>query len=233
MSKEDTTDQVNQLIDMGKERGFLTYEEVNDILPSDIFLPEQIDDMMIMFGEMDIEIVEGIQKARIPKRKLQKIPKEVEAEREEGLEKVPFEKFNDPAIIYLREMASVSLLNRDEEIEIAKRIEEGEKEIAAVVLNTPLMIREIISIGENLKSDRISVREVIRDSNDEGTDIDEQYYKRKVLSLVQRINRREQKKRELQKKLTQKHLSEVITSPQSGELGGCEPPQGWPMTNLY
>ncbi len=126
----DAADQVNQLIDMGKEKGFLTYKEVNDILPSDIFSPEQIDNMMVMFGEMDIEIVEGIQKVRIPKRKLKKIPEEVKSETEEGLEKVPFEKSNDPAIIYLREMASVSLLNRDEEIEIAKRIEEGEKEIA-------------------------------------------------------------------------------------------------------
>jgi RNA polymerase primary sigma factor len=209
MSKEDTTDQVNQLIDVGKEKGFLTYKEVNDILPSDIFSPEQIDNMMVMFGEMDIEIVEGIQKVRIPKRKLKKIPEEVKSETEEGLEKVSFEKSNDPAIIYLREMASVSLLNRDEEIEIAKRIEEGEKEIAEVVLNTPLVIREIISIGEKLKSDKISVREVIRDLDDEETDIDEEHYKRKVLSLIKRINRREQKKLELQKKLTQKHLSKV------------------------
>jgi RNA polymerase primary sigma factor len=209
MSKENTTDQVNQLIDMGKEKGFLTYKEVNDILPSDIFSPKQIDDMMIIFGDMDIEIVEGIQKVRTPKRKLQKIPEEVKAETEEGLEKVPFEKFNDPAIIYLREMASVSLLNRDEEIEIAKRIEEGEKEIAEVVLNTPLMIREIISIGEKLKSDKISVKEIIRDLDDEETDIDQEHYKKKVLSLIERINRREQKKLELQKKLTQKHLSKV------------------------
>jgi len=209
MSKENTNSKVNKLIDMGKEKGFLTYKEVNDILPSDIFSPEQIDDMMVMFGEMDIEIVEAMQKVRIPKRKLQKIPEEVKAETKEGLEKIPFEKLNDPARIYLREMGSTSLLNREEEVEIAKRIEEGEKEIAAVVLHSPIAIREIISIGENLKSERISVREVIRDSNDEGTDIDEQYYKRKVLSLVQRINRREQKKLELQKKLTQKHLSEV------------------------
>jgi len=209
MSKEDTIDQVNQLIDLGKEKGFLTYEEVNDILPSDIFSPEQIDDMMIMFGEMDIEIVEGIQKVRIPKRKLQKIPEEVEAETEEGIEKVPFEKFNDPARIYLREMSSVSLLNREEEVEIAKRIEEGEKEIAKVVLHAPITISEVIGIGEKLRSDKMSVREVIRDLDDEETDIDEEHYKRKVLSLIGRIKRRKQKKLELQKKLTQKHLSKV------------------------
>ena len=80
MSKENTNSKVNKLIDMGKEKGFLTYKEVNDILPSDIFSPEQIDNMMVMFGEMDIEIVEGIQKVRIPKRKLQKSPEEVKTE---------------------------------------------------------------------------------------------------------------------------------------------------------
>ncbi len=209
MSKEDTTDQVNKLIDMGKEKGFLTYDEVNDILPSDIFSPKQIDDMMIIFGDMNIEIVEAMQKVKIPQSKLQKIPEKGNGEIKEEPGKASFDNFNDPVRIYLREMGSTSLLNREEEVEIAKRIEEGEKEVAAVVLHSPIAIREIISIGENLKSDRISVREVIRDSNDEGTDIDEQYYKRKVLSLVQRINRREQKKLELQKKLTQKHLSEV------------------------
>ena len=209
MPKEDSTDQLNQLIDLGKEKGFLTYEEVNEKLPEGVFSPEQIDDTMIMFEDMNIEIVEGMQKVTIPKPKLQKVPEELKAETKGGVGTVPFAQFKDPATIYLREMGSLSLLNREEEVEIAKRIEEGEKEIAAVVFHSPIAIREIISIGENLKSDRISVREVIRDSNDEGTDIDEQHYKRKVLSLVQRINRREQKKLELQKELTQKHLSEV------------------------
>lgn len=209
MTNEGTIDEVNQLIELGKEKGFLTNEEVTDILPSDIFSPKQIDEMMVMFGEMNIEIGEVVQKACVPKDKLQKIPEEVNAETEERLEKVPFEKNNDPAILYLREMASVSLLNREEEIEIAKRIEEGEKEIAEVVLNTPLMIREIIRIGEKLKQDKISVREVIRDLDDESTDIDEEHYNRKVLSLIKRIHKREQKKLELQKKLTQKNLSQV------------------------
>jgi RNA polymerase primary sigma factor len=208
MSKKDPIDQVNQLIDMGKEKGFLTYEEVNDILPSDIVSPEQIDDLMIMFGEMDIEVVEGAQKVRIPKRKLQKIP-EAEDEGEEVLEQSPFDKLNDPVRMYLREMGSVSLLNRDEEVEIAKRIEEGEKEIAGVVLNAPLIIREILTIGEKLKSDKISVREVIKDIDEEETDIDEELYKKKVLSLIDKIKRSEQKKLELQKKLTQKNLTEV------------------------
>ena len=93
MPKKNTIDQVNQLIDMGKERGFLTYEEVNSVLPSDIVSPDQIDDLMIMFGEMDIEIVEGAQKVRISKTKLQKTSGETAGEAEEELAQAPFEKF--------------------------------------------------------------------------------------------------------------------------------------------
>ena len=212
MPKEDTIDQVNQLIDMGKEKGFLTYKEVNDILPSDVVSPEQIDDLLIMLGEIDIEIVDETHKVKISKRKPQILSKKVEVEAEEEKEeseKVPFEKFNDPARIYMREMASVSLLSREEEVVIAKRIEEGEKEIIDVVLHAPITVREIISMGEKLKSGKISVREVIRDLDDGETDIDEEFYKKKVFSLIERIKRQEQKKLILQKKLTQKHLSKV------------------------
>ena len=205
----DTTDHANQLIEMGKEKGFLTYEEVNSILPSEIYSPEQIDKLMIMFVEMGIEIIDGVQKAIISKPKSPKVLEEVETETEEKIEQVNFKKFNDPAMIYMREMGSFSLLNREEEIEIAKRIEEGEKEVADVVSNTPLIVRELISIGEKIKSEKISVREVVKDLDNEGTDIDEEHYKRKALSLIERIKRREQKKLELQKKSNQKHLSKV------------------------
>ena len=209
MPKKNTVDQVNQLIDMGKEKGFLTYEEVNSILPSDVVSPDQIDDLMIMFGEMDIEVVEGTQKVRISKSKLQKTSEEIGIEAERGLQQAPFEKINDPVRMYLREMGSVSLLNRDEEVEIAKRIEEGEKEIADVALNAPFIIRELISIGEKLKSDKISVREIIRDLDNEEIDVDEEHYKKKLLSSIEKIRRSEQKQLELQKKLSQRNLSEA------------------------
>ena len=155
MSKKDTTDQVNQLIDMGKEKGFLTYEEVNDVLPSEVVSPDQIDDLMIMFGEMDIEIVEGTQKVKIFKPKIHKTSEQDEEESETQIKQAPFEKFNDPVRMYLREMGSVSLLNREEEVEIAKRIEEGEKEIAQVILHSPIIVREAISLGEKLKEDKL------------------------------------------------------------------------------
>ena len=209
MSKRDTIDQVNQPINIEKEKGFLSNEEINDILPSDIVTSDKLDDLMIMFGEADIKIADGIQKIRVPKRKLNKIQEEVEDEAEEGLEQDPFERLNDPARMYLREVGSVSLLNRDEEVEIAKRIEEGEKEIAGVVLNAPLILREIISIGEELKTDKISVKKVIRDLDDEETVIDEEHHRKKVLSLIDKMKRYEHKRQDVQKKINQNHLSEA------------------------
>jgi hypothetical protein len=77
------------------------------------------------------------------------------------------------------------------------------------VLNAPLIVREVLTIGEKLKFDKISVREIIRDLDDEEAEIDEELYIKKVLSLVERIKRSEQKKLDLQKKLTQKNLSEA------------------------
>jgi len=209
MPKKNNIDQVNQLIDRGKEKGFLTYEEVNSVLPSDIVSPDQIDDLMIKFGEMDIEIVEGAQKVKISKTKLQKTSRATTGEAGEELEQAPFEKFNDPVRMYLREMGSVSLLNREEEVEIAKRIEEGENEIADVALSAPLIIRELIHIGEKLKYEKISVREVVRNLDNEEVEIDEEHYLKKVLSIIEKIKRGEQKHLELHKKLKQKHLSEA------------------------
>ena len=209
MAKKDTINQVNQLIDMGKEKGFLTYAEVNDVLPSEVVSPDQIDDLMIMFGEMDIEIVEGTQKVKLFKPKIRKTSPGNEEASEQELTQVPFEKFNDPVRMYLREMGSVSLLNREEEVEIAKRIEAGEQEIAHVILNSPIIITEVISIGEKLKADKMSVREVIADLDDEEADIDEEHYLKKVLSVIGKIKRSEQKIIALQKDVSQKKLSDT------------------------
>ena len=126
----------------------------------------------------------------------------------EQLEQSPFEKIKDPLRIYLREMHTISLINRDKEVEIAKRIEKGEKQIAEVVLNSPLFFREIISKAERLKSSKMSGREDIETLDGEEMDADEEQYERKVLSLTE-IKRSKQKKLELQKRLTQKELNEA------------------------
>src|SRR5690242_12293805 len=104
-------DEVKQLIDLGKEKGFLTYEEVNDLLPPDIVSSDQIDDVMSMFGDMDIEIVHSAQTVKIPKIKMDLEEDEEHEGKREGVEFEPgtLGRTGDPVRMYLREMGSVSL----------------------------------------------------------------------------------------------------------------------------
>jgi RNA polymerase primary sigma factor len=159
--------EVKELMARGREKGFLTYDEVNDALPSDIG-SDQIDDVMSMFGEHDIEVVDGAEK----KMKLPDKPPEPEAKAEAEEEKdedddAGYGKSNDPVRMYLRKMGSVSLLTREGEVEIAKRIEEGEKEVLAAVLSSSIAIREIAELGERLRKGKIRVREIVKDAGDE------------------------------------------------------------------
>ena len=161
--------EVKALMERGRDKGFLTYDEVNDALPADIVSSEQIDDVMSMFGDHDIEVVDDAKKMKLP----DKPPAEPEAQKEEEQEEKEEEedpgygKSNDPVRMYLRKMGSVSLLTREGEVEIAKRIEEGEKEILASVLASSIAIKEILDLGERLRKAKIRVREIIKDAGDE------------------------------------------------------------------
>jgi len=150
--------EVNRLISMGKEKGYLTYEEVNDVLPPDIVSAEQIDDIMMLFGEMDIELVEAGQKKQ--KIALAMDVKE-RIEEEFKIEEDALISSDDPVRLYLKEMGTVPLLTREGEVEIAKRIEEGQNEVIYAVVNCPITIREIASLGEKLKGGKIPVQEVV------------------------------------------------------------------------
>ena len=202
MLKNEIVYEANQLIYMKEDKDFLPYEEVTDVLHSDTSPPEHI---VVTYDEKESKNVDGNQDGLTPDSEPNKITKE-EAEE---VESEPFPKFKDPMRMYLQEMGAISLLNIYEEVKILKRMEEGEKEIAEGVLSTPIIIKEILSIGEKLKSDKISVREVVKDLDEEETDIDEEHHKNKVLSLIEKISRDEQKYQKLQKKLSQKHLSEI------------------------
>src|SRR3989338_3786162 len=150
--------EVNRLISMGKEKGYLTYEEVNDVLPPDIVSAEQIDDIMMLFGEMDIELVEAGQKKQkiaLPVEEKERIEEEFKIEEDALISS------DDPVRLYLKEMGTVPLLTREGEVEIAKRIEEGQNEVIYAVVNCPITIREIASLGEKLKGGKIPVQEVV------------------------------------------------------------------------
>ncbi|HET9553047.1 MAG TPA: sigma-70 family RNA polymerase sigma factor, partial [Anaeromyxobacteraceae bacterium] len=158
--------EVKALMERGREKGFLTYDEVNDALPSDI-ASDQIDDVMSMFGEHDIEVVDDASKMKLPEKPPEPESKDDKEEKEEEEEDPGYGKSNDPVRMYLRKMGSVSLLTREGEVEIAKRIEEGEKEILAAVLSSSIAIREILDLGERLRKGKIRVREIIKDQGDE------------------------------------------------------------------
>lgn len=225
-------DEVKQLIDLGKEKGFLTFDEVNDILPPDI-ATEQIDDVMGMFGDMDIEIVDSSQKVKIPKLK---IDMEEDEEAEGEAEEVEFEpgsigRTSDPVRMYLREMGSVSLLTREGEVEIAKRIEEGERDVASVILNTPITIREVLQLGEKLRKFQIGASEISKEVEEEVLEEDEEdVSKLRILEIIDAIAagdaeltaiatdvenaKSAAKKKELEKKLREvkDHQEELLTS---------------------
>ena len=225
-------DEVKQLIDLGKEKGFLTFDEVNDILPPDI-ATEQIDDVMGIFGDMDIEIVETAQKVKIPKMKMDM---DEEEEIEGEADEVEFEpgsigRTSDPVRMYLREMGSVSLLTREGEVEIAKRIEDGERDVASVILNTPITVREVLLLGDKLRKFQIGASEISKEVEEEELEEDEEdVQKLRILEIIDDIAAQDQmlteisdeleaakaatKKKELEKKyrLTKDRQAELLKS---------------------
>jgi len=206
MAKKPKIDRVKQLINLGKEKGFLTYDEVNDILPADIVSSEQIDDLMGMFGEMDIEIVDDVHKVRISEKEVAKPSGEEEAEETETVEKISlspdfYGQGADPVRLYLKEMGSHSLLTREEEVKISKRIEKGKQEIADVVLNTSIALKEIYKLEEKLINKKISVREITNDIDEESSDQEEEFHTQRILTLIEKIREIDNQIKELQSQL--------------------------------
>ncbi|MFO7982207.1 MAG: RNA polymerase sigma factor RpoD [Desulfuromonadales bacterium] len=186
MGKKTKIEEVQQLIDLGKEKGYLTYDEVNDALPADMVSSEHLDDVMTMFGEMDIEVVDSEQKVAVSK---QGNESDMEAQDEEE-EEAEFEaetigRTSDPVRMYLREMGQVSLLTREGEVEIAKRIEEGEAMVARVIMKTPIAAKEVIALGERLNKGQISVADITKDyEEEEGSEEEERHWDR-ILDIIE------------------------------------------------
>ena len=169
MPKEELLGEVKKLISIGKEKGYLTYDELNNSLPADMVSSEQISSLMSMFGEMDIEIVDSAdgdreQKLGEPEEAMEEVDEKDELEEEEKeIDLTPgvLSRTDDPVRLYLKEMGSVALLSREGEIEIAKRIEEGKKEISSIVFGMPMTIQFVLALRDQLKNGKIGVREIV------------------------------------------------------------------------
>ena len=171
MALEDKYDDIKKLIDTGKEKGYLTYDQVNDLIPHDVHSPEDLDDLLTTIGTQGIDVLEG---PKLPSSAA--LDKKFE-ESEEGSEDVELdltpgalEKTNDPVRMYLREMGTVPLLTREGEVEIAKRIERGQIRVLKALSRSPIVIRELLAMGEDLKKGVRSIKEVVTFDEEEITD---------------------------------------------------------------
>ncbi len=169
MPKQELLGEVKKLINLGKEKGFLTYDDLNSTLPADVVSSDQFSTIMTMFGEMDIEIVESAETERTPKaadsddtiEESEEADASEENEKEIDLTPGALSRTDDPVRLYLKEMGSVALLSREGEIEIAKRIEEGKKDIATVVYGLPMTLEFVLNLRDQLKNGKIDVREIV------------------------------------------------------------------------
>jgi RNA polymerase primary sigma factor len=186
LSIEEKYDEIRQLISIGKEKGYLLYDEVNELLPSDLTSSEDLDDLFSTFGSAGIEVVDSEQKYR--EDKLLERP---EAGEDLELDLTPgaLDKTNDPVRMYLREMGTVPLLTREGEVEIAKRIERGKLAVIKSISRTPTVAREIITLGDQLRAGERTIRELVIFNDEEITDerIDERV--KEVLRQTESVRR--------------------------------------------
>ena len=186
MAKEVQSDEVNKLILLGEEKGFLTYDDVNDALLPDVTSSEQIDDIIMLFGEKNIDIIDTEQGEKLTVKKSMKDIGDVILK--DTLALVPSaEKTGDPVKMYLREMGSVSLLSREGEVEIAKKIEEGARETMSAIFRFSVSINEVLSIGEKLLTGEIKSKYVVDNIEDEEGFMEEDEHKERILKLIARI----------------------------------------------
>src|SRR5918994_1154549 len=184
LSIEEKYDEVRQLINVGKEKGYLLYDEVNELLPSEITSSEELDDLFNAFGSAGIEVVDSDKAYRGEKD----FDREGSGDEPE-LDLTPgaLDKTNDPVRMYLREMGTVPLLTREGEVEIAKRIERGKKAVLKVITRTPMASQEVSKYAERLAAGEIGVRDVVIFVEEEVTDEKLENKKKQTLKLTDKV----------------------------------------------
>jgi len=205
---EEKYDEVQTLIDIGKEKGYLLYDEVSDLLPPELTASaEDLDDLFTAFGTAGIEVIDtedpsfaGLDK--IPgEQKREGSPEQPEADVELDLTPGALEKTNDPVRMYLREMGTVPLLTRDGEVEIAKRIERGQLKVLKSLSRSSVIITEIISLGDQLMNDPSVIKDLIQFSDEELTDEKVEERLGETLFKIDNISKAYKKVKQLRLKL--------------------------------
>ncbi|MBM4349863.1 MAG: RNA polymerase sigma factor RpoD [Deltaproteobacteria bacterium] len=203
MGREAKAKEMDEMISLGGEKEFVNFNEANETPTNEIVSSDQIDDVLMMFDEMDLDVEEDLQGLKV---EAEKMPDKEEDEEESVLE--GFGRATDPVRMYLREMGSVSLLTREGEVEIAKRIENGKGEVLSVVLTCPMAVKEILNLGNAIKAGKIEIRAVTNEIDEEETNAEEeQFQKKRILDLIERIRRNEEAiRRTLKKRVSKKKI---------------------------
>jgi RNA polymerase primary sigma factor len=194
----------DKLIELGKQKGFVTYDEVNDAMPEDVVSTDQIDSWLSALGDHGIEVVDGAGTRR-PDIVDQPKGLDIEKEKEEGEvdedEEYAYSRTSDPVRMYLRKMGSVSLLTREGEVEIAKRIEDGERKMLQAVLNSSVAVEELIAIGDRLRHGKIKVKDVVKDIDEDEAEFNEQFYVDRVCKIIDKVKKLQRDTEKLEEKL--------------------------------
>jgi len=191
-------EQVRNLISVGKERGYLLSEEVEQVLPAELHSTEEIDDLLSTFERIGISLYEDLAAAKAARATVDPIVSESPAAdwndkaaaAEEGeLDLTPgmLDKNNDPVRLYLREMGSVPLLKRQDEVAIAKRMERGHLMVLKSISRSPIVLKELINVGEELRNGTLSIKKIIQFDQEELTEEETENKTREVLRIIGKI----------------------------------------------
>ena len=194
---EQKYDPVRQLINIGKEQGYLLYDEVNSMLPSKVQSWEQIDDLLSTLERYGIDIYEDVASAEAARAEAEPGGPGEAKRQEEGtveedeLDLAPgiLEKTKDPVRMYMREMGSVPLLTREGEVAIAKRIERGQMLVLKAISRSPIVIKELLAIGEELRNDTRSIKEIVEFDEEKLTDERLENKTRQALRIIDKIEK--------------------------------------------
>ena len=204
----------DKLIELGKQKGFVTYDEVNDAMPEDVVSTDQIDSWLSALGDHGIEVVDGAGGRRpdiVDQPKAEGalgIGDKEEKEEVDEDEEYAYSRTSDPVRMYLRKMGSVSLLTREGEVEIAKRIEDGERKMLQAVLNSSVAVEELLEIGERLRKGKVRVKDVVKDIDEDEAEFNEQFYVDRVCKIIDKVRKLQRDTEKLEEKLDEKGSSD-------------------------
>jgi len=212
--KKPEIEDLKRLISVGREKGFLTYDELNEVLPEDLISSEQLDDMMMIFDEMDIEIVDSDQQIKVVREAATADAERGGDDEEDELHIEPDagSRMTDPVKMYLREMGQVSLLTREGEVEIAKRIEAGEREVFNAIMESSIGVKQIMGLKEKLEKDTNRIREILRDPDEEMTQEEIEAQKARIVGMLEEVRRLDEENKAMQESLLSRELSHEVES---------------------